>query len=104
MRIDSSLYSDFSMEVERSTRSDGATRSKSAASNRPVKDTADLSTSDDSVSVLESQTKELPDVRQERVAELRSSIENNSYFVSPEKIADSIYREIASLPRVPQPE
>ncbi len=104
MRIDSSLYSDFSMEVERSTPSDGSAKSQSAASNKAVEDTASLSTSDESVSVLESTIKDLPDVRQERVAELRSSIENNNYIVTPEKIADAIYREVASLPRIRQPE
>ena len=98
MRIDSSLYSNLSIEIGQSGRSKATSNAKADVSNTVPEDTAVLSTSEDAVRSLESEIQNLPDVRQERVAALRSAIESKQYSVSPEKIADAIYREIASLP------
>ncbi len=104
MRIDSSPYSSLSIEIGQSVRPKATSTVKAESSNTVADDSAVLSTSEEAVRSLESEIKNLPEVRQERVATLRSSIQKNQYSISPEKIAEGIYREIASLPCVSQHE
>ncbi len=105
MRIDSSLYSDLSIEIGQANRSNRTSKNKADISiTVPDGDTAAFSNLDDTVHILESEIKNLPDVRQERISALRSAIERNQYCVSPDKIADAIYREIVSLLRTSHPE
>jgi len=56
-------------------------------------DDASLSTGA-TVSTLVAQVKQMPEVRQERVAALRQAIQNGQYHVSDRRIADAIHAQL----------
>jgi len=56
-------------------------------------DAASLSTSS-TVSALAAQLRQMPDVRQERVAALRQAIQSGEYQVSDEQIADALHAQV----------
>lgn len=70
---------------------------RSAAENRTQRTTRDFGTSGDAVAIsadasriaeLVNRAKEFPEVRAERVSELRESIRSGRYEVSPQDVAD----------------
>jgi len=61
----------------------------------PDTDGASLS-SGSNVSALAAQVKQLPDVRQERVAALRQAVESGQYQVSDQQIAEALHAQILS--------
>jgi negative regulator of flagellin synthesis FlgM len=61
----------------------------------PDTDGASLS-SGSNVSALAAQVKQMPDVRQERVAALRQAVESGQYQVSDKQIAEALHAQILS--------
>ena len=64
------------------------------AKSREALDKADLSSSGSSVSQLTASAMALPDVRTERVAELRNAIDQGTYQLEPRAIADAMLRDL----------
>lgn len=62
-------------------------------SETPEADGASLSTGS-TVSALAAQLKQMPDVRQERVAALRQAVQSGQYQVSDEQIADALHSQL----------
>ncbi len=66
---------------------------------QPAKSDYDVSVSAQAREMAEARAKALqvarntPDVREDRVAELKQQIQNGTYKVNPEKVADGILRE-----------
>jgi negative regulator of flagellin synthesis FlgM len=86
MRIDLNGISFNGVEGEvKSKKPAGRTASSSG-----VEDKASLSADALSVSSLEAQVLASPEVRQDKVAALRQSIQNGTYRVEPDKIAQAI--------------
>jgi negative regulator of flagellin synthesis FlgM len=85
MRIDLTNISFHGVEREDKTRKAG---SKAPSTN--VEDKASLSVDSLSVSALEAQAMNAPEIRQDKVEALRQSIQNGEYKVEPEKIARAI--------------
>ena len=59
-------------------------------------DVTDFSTDPQKVQELKTQLANLPAVRPERVQELRSAVQNGTYEVSADKIADAMLANLAS--------
>jgi flagellar biosynthesis anti-sigma factor FlgM len=80
----------------------GPTFSRSAGSDgTEFRDVDGTTSSDDTrlstskaVSTLVAQLKQLPDVRQERVAALRQAIQGGQYQVSDQRIADAVHAQL----------
>jgi len=62
-------------------------------SGTPEADGASLSTAS-TVSALAAQLRQMPDVRQERVAALKQAIQNGEYQVSDEQIANALHAQV----------
>jgi negative regulator of flagellin synthesis FlgM len=86
MRIDLTNISLHGVEREDKTRRAGS----KAPSTPNVEDKASLSVDSLSVSALEAQAMNAPEIRQDKVEALRQSIQNGEYKVEPEKIARAI--------------
>jgi negative regulator of flagellin synthesis FlgM len=86
MRIDLTNISFHGVEREDKTRKTGS----KAPSTPNVEDKASLSVDSLSVSALEAQAMNAPEIRQDKVEALRQSIQNGEYKVEPEKIARAI--------------
>jgi negative regulator of flagellin synthesis FlgM len=56
-------------------------------------DTVVISDAAKRIQEAQSQIKAIPDVREEKVAELKARIENGTYEIKPDKIADKMIRE-----------
>lgn len=56
-------------------------------------DTVVISDTAKRIQEAQSQIQAIPDVRADKVAELRAQIENGSYQIKPDKIADKMIRE-----------
>ena len=56
------------------------------------------------LAALEQAVRDLPSVDQARVSQISSALDDGSYTVQPEKIADSLIRMERSLGHVPDPE
>ncbi len=56
------------------------------------------------LAALEQAVRDLPSVDQARVSQISSALDDGSYTVQPEKIADSLIRMEQSLGHVPDPE
>ena len=68
--------------------------SNNKADNAAVKtDTVVISDAAKRVQEIRSQLDEIPDVREEKVAQLRQQIENGTYEIEPDKIAEKIISE-----------
>jgi flagellar biosynthesis anti-sigma factor FlgM len=61
---------------------------------RPVGDTLELSPEAKKVQELVRQGAELPEVRVELIREIRSRLENQTYHVSPQQLAESILKSM----------
>ena len=59
----------------------------------PDTDAASLSTGS-SVSALAAQVKQMPDVRQERVAALQQAVQSGQYQVSDKQIAEALHAQL----------
>ena len=59
-----------------------------------TEDAADFSTDPKKVQDLKAQLANLPDIRQEKVEQLRNAIQSGTYEVSPGKIADAMLRDL----------
>jgi negative regulator of flagellin synthesis FlgM len=67
---------------------------KDKAANQGVKtDTVDISDTAKRVSAAREELDRIPDVREEKVAELKKQVENGSYRVDPEKIAEKMLKD-----------
>jgi negative regulator of flagellin synthesis FlgM len=66
-------------------------------SETPDTDGASISTGS-SVSALAAQIKQMPDIRQERVAALRQAVQSGQYQVSDEQIADALHAQLLGTP------
>jgi negative regulator of flagellin synthesis FlgM len=86
MRIDLTNISFHGVEREDKTRKAGS----KAPSTPNVEDKASLSVDSLSVSALEAQAMNAPEIRQDKIEALRQSIQNGEYKVEPEKIARAI--------------
>jgi negative regulator of flagellin synthesis FlgM len=86
MRIDLTNISFHGVEREDKTRKAGS----KASSTPNVEDKASLSVDSLSVSALQAQAMNAPEIRQDKVEALRQSIENGEYKLEPEKIARAI--------------
>jgi negative regulator of flagellin synthesis FlgM len=64
-----------------------------AASHGVKTDTVDISDTAKRVSAARGELDRIPDVREEKVAELKKQIENGSYKVDPEKIAEKMLKD-----------
>jgi len=62
-----------------------------------TEDAADFSTDQQKVQDLKAQLANLPDVRQEKVDQLRNAIQSGTYDVSPGKIADAMVRDLGGV-------
>lgn len=82
MRIDDKSIANYS-QVDSLKKQDNA---------KPKSDTREkvISSTRDRASYITDQVKNLPDVRQERVDQLRNQIENGTYNVSGKKVAEKI--------------
>ena len=68
--------------------------SNNKADNAAVKtDTVVISDAAKRIQEIRSQLDEVPDVREEKVAQLRQQIENGTYEIEPDKIAEKIIAE-----------
>jgi negative regulator of flagellin synthesis FlgM len=56
-------------------------------------DTVDISDTAKRVSADREEMDRIPDVREEKVAELKKQVENGSYQVDPEKIAEKMLKD-----------
>jgi len=93
MKIDgSSPFPEAQPTTFRRTNASPGTESNEV-SETPELDGASLSTSS-TVSELAAQIKQMPDVRQERVAALRQAIQSGEYQVSDEQIADALHAQV----------
>ncbi len=93
MRIDSGLIPDARIQPSHNTKLESKTPVQAPTS--PVGDTFTSSGSVQLAQKLECDLGNLPDVRRERVAALRSAIQKGEWTVTPDQIAGAIYREIA---------
>lgn len=89
MRIDSGLPPQNTGEVDRMGKKPAQCEGKS-----PDSVTAELSPDTVRISSLEGQANQVPDIRQEKVDALRSSVQSGEYRVSDAKLADAILRDI----------
>ena len=64
-----------------------------------TEDAADISTDPKKVQDLKAHLAGLPDVRQEKVEQLRNAIQSGTYEVSPGKIADAMIRDLGGSER-----
>lgn len=89
MRIDSGLPIQNAVEIERAHKKpvqrDGQTSEGV---------TTELSSDVIRLSSLESQANSTPDIRQEKVAELKRSVDAGTYQVSDASLADAILRDV----------
>jgi negative regulator of flagellin synthesis FlgM len=60
---------------------------------RPVEDNVELSQSARDVQYANDMIKTIPDVREDKVAQLKSAIENGTYRIDSEKIAEKMLNE-----------
>jgi negative regulator of flagellin synthesis FlgM len=83
------------------TRSQGVTTG--ATSEQPVAATGDVHITDTAtrLAALEQAVRDLPSVDQARVSAVRSSLEDGSYVVQPERIADNLLKMEQSLGQLP---
>jgi negative regulator of flagellin synthesis FlgM len=94
MRIDAPLPLPENIQTPNITRS-GSSASQSSAS--PVssgQDQAQFSVDSGTVQQLKSALSQLPEVRQERVNALRQAVNDGSYQVSNQQLADAIGSEL----------
>jgi negative regulator of flagellin synthesis FlgM len=91
MRIDLNFGSVESFQTG-STR--GGEGSKNVRQSAEKHDVAVLSSAESNVAKLTTAALAVPDVRQERVAELRNSINNGTYSVEPGVLADAILNDL----------
>jgi negative regulator of flagellin synthesis FlgM len=59
----------------------------------PKTDTVVISDAAKRIQEIRNQLDEIPDVREEKVAQLKNQIENGTYEINPDKIAEKIIRE-----------
>jgi negative regulator of flagellin synthesis FlgM len=86
MRIDLNGLSLGGVEREAKTKKPAGQVGSSAN----IEDTASLSSDTVSLASLKAQAMASPEIRQEKVAALRESIQNGTYKVEPDKIAQAI--------------
>lgn len=91
MRIDLNFGNVESVETSASRRTNEGTKELNRTSKH---DDAVLSSGDSNVSKLTAAALAVPDVRTERVAELRSSISNGNYSIEPGAIANALMNDL----------
>lgn len=82
-------------EAARGGKAEHATGPRERA--RASTDEARLSADRDTVQSLHAELWRLPELRMEKVEALRKAITNGDYRVSPERIAEAMYRDLAVL-------
>lgn len=88
MRIDSGLPIQPQIEIERSQKKPASnTRDESAVTSALSNDVVRLSS-------LVDQANGAPDIRQEKITQLREAIDSGTYQVSPGALADAIIRDV----------
>ena len=68
-------------------------KSKQAEKQQTKTDTVVLSDTAKTVQEAQTQLEQIPDVREEKVAELREQVESGTYEIDAEKIADKMLKE-----------
>jgi len=97
MRVsDSILFPNDSNVGEKAGGTDTRKAQDQASSVGFSQDLTDFSTDPQKVQELKTQLANLPDVRQERVQELRKAVQDGTYEVSTDKIADAMLADLAS--------
>jgi flagellar biosynthesis anti-sigma factor FlgM len=91
MRIDLNFGNVGSVETTTSRRTNEGTKELNRTATH---DDAVLSSSDLNVSRLTATALALPDIRSERVAELRSSVLDGSYSIYPDAIANALLKDL----------
>jgi negative regulator of flagellin synthesis FlgM len=71
----------------------GSEEGKVSGQQGPKADTVVISDAAKRIQEAQTQIQAIPDVRADKVAELRARIENGTYEIKPEKIADKMIRE-----------
>jgi negative regulator of flagellin synthesis FlgM len=90
MRIDAPLPLPENMQTPNVTRSGPSAPQSPAAQVTSGQDKAQLSVDSATVQQLKSTLSQLPEVRQERVNALRQAVNDGSYQVSNQQLADAI--------------
>jgi flagellar biosynthesis anti-sigma factor FlgM len=98
MRIDFNYEPQAAPEVSRPSNQAGATEANSAVPSALGEDKAQLSRTHAQVEAYAAQAAQLPEVRQERVAALRESVQSGRYHVSHEKVAAAILVHMSGGP------
>jgi len=93
MKIDgyAPLAESFLSKQEGPASSSGTNTPATGSSN--IQDETNLSVDSQKIGLLQSQITQLPEVRQDRVAALRSAVQEGRYQVSDEQIANAILNE-----------
>lgn len=93
MKIDSFSLSSLNSQLSRTEHTD-STSAGTSFRKRDAQDEARLALDHVRIRALESEVTKLPEIRLERVQELREKIQSGAYHVSNEQIADAIVSEL----------
>lgn len=100
MKIDAPLSFPKSLEPERAG-STGPSQSSGQADRVGLsQDEVRFSVDGEKVQQLKADLAGLPDMRQERVEALKKAVNNGSYQVSNEKVADAMFRDLLEPTRI----
>jgi len=81
--------------VKKVTATDAAGKSVPAAPTGPSSgDTVELSGTSREVAVLVAAINQLPEIREQKVQEVKQAVDNGTYKVDPQKVAEKILKEI----------
>jgi flagellar biosynthesis anti-sigma factor FlgM len=94
MRVDAPIPLPESLQPQKIERSGSSTHQNRLASVKSNQDQAQLSVDSERVDQLKANLATVPEVRQERVEALRQALNNGSYHVTDQQIADAIHSDL----------
>ncbi|MCX7913276.1 MAG: flagellar biosynthesis anti-sigma factor FlgM [Thermodesulfovibrionales bacterium] len=84
---------DLSQNVQRINKIESKDASQTSKRISPT-DKVDISNRAKEIAELMSAINQMPDIRSEKVAEIKKAIEDGTYVIDPKRIAESILREV----------
>jgi negative regulator of flagellin synthesis FlgM len=96
MRVDGPIPLPENVQPQKVERARAGSNQNSTAAVPSSQDQAQLSVSSEKIGQLKATLASVPEIRQERVAPLRQAINDGSYQVSDQQLADAIHSDLVT--------